>query len=565
MVSSVQQNVITASVQNPFAERKNDGSYYISAKTARDIFVTAEKNNEKKSLKTGLIIAGSAVAAALGVFLVVKGIPKNTYKWLQKWSQRLEEKVNKRKLNGESGPVTSFYNSLFKNINSLTDKSRGLNNVGTLKDLMFTELMYKNKTAKKVHNKITSLFERLARHSVNNAYKTSDEKFIKLFTSYENINKEILSANPNREITVNGITKKAFEWVEELNLRRNNIQNALNVGFGKSARNNRYRKMKKADEGLEDKVWQVLTDKADDKRADKVLTTFIAEDLLAADKMAITRTVDLSRNRITHNILDNYNVSKHALDNIASFVDPSDKVSSDLLKALRSNLSSYKKLSGPYEAEIRANVNKQIIDTLQLLAKRLSKASETFGYDKNAVDQVRVYVDEIINTLGTTSKGEFQELLTMYKALLPYDKYVKLRNNTNKAIHKFDKAIKTENDLFFDKLRDLKLGSGPTDVLSLISSVGTVALGLSLSDTKDERISALLKYGIPVIGGVGTSIAMTVGLVSGVKSIIYGFLSSMVINRIGTSIDKYRKEYNKKQTDIKHTAAVKAEINAQNA
>ncbi len=561
MVSSVQQSYI---VQNPFGVPKNDGRYYISAKTAKDIFVAAENDKNKKGERLGFIIVASSLAAALGVFVAVKGLPKNTYRWIQKWGQHLEDKVNKRKLAGKSGPVTSFYNSLFKNINTLTDKSRGLNNFGTIKDLMFTKLMYKNKYTKKIHNKITSLFERLAKRTVNKAYKKSDKQFTELFRTYSDTNKLILSVNPSREVTINGVTKKVSEWVDELGARQISIKNALNDGFGKSARNDRYIKMLDADNGLEERVWNVLVDKNDKKRADKLLTTFIAEDSLAADKMSIIRTTDSFRNKITHNITDNYNASKHALDNIASFLDPSDKISRELLKELRSGLLSYKKLSGPYEKQYREIANKEIVYNLKRLAGRLKETSDMFGYNKRAVNQVEAFVQEIENILCKSSKGGLQEVLSIYKGLLPYDRYVKLRNATNNAVNKFDKAIDVETDRFFDKLRDLKLGSGPTDVLSLLGSVGSVGLGLTLADNKEERTSALLKYGIPVIGGVATSIVMTVGLVSGVKSLIYGFLSSLLINRLGVEFDKHIKEYNKKQMDIQHNQVVKAEIVSKN-
>ena len=113
-------------------------------------------------------------------------------------------------------------------------------------------------------------------------------------------------------------------------------------------------------------------------------------------------------------------------------------------------------------------------------------------------------------------------------------------------------------------MRDLALGSAPTDVLSLLGSVAGVGVGLSMADTKEERKSAMLNYGIPIIGSLATSVVLTFGLVSGIKSMLIGLGSGAVMNRIGAALDKRRKAYNKEIEDNKHAENVKAEIQLQN-
>ena len=192
MIDSVQN--IKAQGQNPFADYKTKGNYYLTLETAQDIFETQEKNKEKKHKRVGLIIASSAIAAALGIFALTKGLPKNTYRWLQNLSQRLEENVNRRKLNGESGPVTSFYNYSLKKVLSFADKAKSINNFSSFKDLFLARVMAKNKYSKSLWQKITDLFENLARNSVNKAYRSSDKQFGKLFENYAQINQKILDS-----------------------------------------------------------------------------------------------------------------------------------------------------------------------------------------------------------------------------------------------------------------------------------------------------------------------------------------------------------------------------------
>ncbi len=560
MVSGI-PNIVNNQAKSPFSVIKNNNSgYYITQETAKDIYDAAEKNDEKKGKKLGLIITSSALLAAAGIFAITKGLPKHTSRWMQKWGQRLEEKINNRKVTGKSGPITSFYNYLFEKVTSFSDKSRGINNLGSLKDLLFTKLMSKNKFTQRIHQKITFVFERLARKSVLKSYGKANSKFDKLFGVYSSANKTILRTDPERLVMVNGVTRKVSEWVDELFVKQKNIKDILNNGFGKKAFQSRYLRMKKANVDLEEKVWTQMFSNLKDVKNNKTYSTFIAEDLLAGEKIAIAKDVNMFRRQITNSVMDNYFDSKQVVENIASFINPADKESLELIKLLRSKLATYKKLSGPNDKYLREQINEEVIKELKYIFKTISAGAKKYDYDEKKVKSVIDYVESLCSPLRKSSEWEIQELLAIYRELLPSSEYKKLLNKTNQALRRFDKAIKNENDLFFDKLRDLKLGSGPTDVLSILGSVGGVGLGLTMADNKDERISALLRYGIPVVGTVATSVALTVSLVAGFKSMLIGALSGMLIGDIGTRLDKYRKQFNKQQEDIKHANQVKAEI-----
>ncbi len=559
MVSGI-PNIVNTQTAGPFAGVKKENNYYITPETAKDIFEAAEKKNKEKGKRLGAIIASSALLAAAGIFAFTKGLPKNTYRWLQKWGQHLEEKVNRRKITGKSGPITSFYNYLFRKVGSFSDKSRGVNNLGTVKDLLFTKLMSKSKYTRKIHEKITTVFERLARRSVVRSYSKANSKFSKLFASFDEVNKEILRNNPHRLVTINGVTKTASEWVSEIVAKQGDVKTLLSKGFGKNALQSRYLRMKRADASLDDKVWTTMFTKPYDFKNNRSYSTFVAEDILAGDKIAINKDVNLFRNKISHNILDDYQDSKELVENIATFINPADKESLKLLEILRSKLVTYKKLAGPNDSTLRTSVSEELISGLKDISRTITEGCKKYNYDDKAIKSVYDYISKLEGTLGKNTDGEFQKLLKIYQELLPKEQYEKLLSKTNKTLNRFDKAIRNENDLFFDKLRDLKLGSGPTDVLSILGSIGGVGLGLTMADNKDERISAALQYGIPVVGGVATSVAMTVSLVAGVKSMLIGALSSLVIGDVGSRLDKYRKQINKQQEDIKHANEVKAEI-----
>ena len=94
---------------------------------------------------------------------------------------------------------------------------------------------------------------------------------------------------------------------------------------------------------------------------------------------------------------------------------------------------------------------------------------------------------------------------------------MKLKSHVNSAVKSLDKSIDIETVQYFDKARDLKLGSAPTDVLSIIFTAGAVGYYLNKAESKDDKYSVSLKYGIPAIGAIATSLYSTARLVAGGK------------------------------------------------
>lgn len=136
--------------------------------------------------------------------------------------------------------------------------------------------------------------------------------------------------------------------------------------------------------------------------------------------------------------------------------------------------------------------------------------------------------------------AKLDEMLEIYKRLAP-DEYVNIEKDCKKIVKNIDKSINIEAEQFFDKVRDLQIGSAPTDVLSILGSAGMIGYGLAKAKDNDERISVTLKAGIPVIGAVGTSLYCTARLISGGKAMAFGLLSGWILNKIGEQTDKFRK------------------------
>lgn len=163
-----------------------------------------------------------------------------------------------------------------------------------------------------------------------------------------------------------------------------------------------------------------------------------------------------------------------------------------------------------------------------------------------AEDYLHPYKTKMLNEttlLAKNSQEGLDEILKLYKEILPEKEYLQIEKQTKKAVKSLKKSINTETNKYFDKYRDLKLGAAPTDVISILGAGGAAAWFVGKSKDKDERISASLKYGIPAVGAIATSLYCSAKLIAGGKALIFGLLSGWVINKIGVVADDIRKQY----------------------
>ena len=196
-----------------------------------------------------------------------------------------------------------------------------------------------------------------------------------------------------------------------------------------------------------------------------------------------------------------------------------------------------------------ASLDQKIWDDAFSDVKKFAKDKKTYNTFK-AEDFVAEQKTKLINDVNQVRNNIAdkmnKEILAIYKNFLPDNDYAKIEKETHKTIKSLDKSIDLETDKLYDKLRDLKIGSAPTDALGVLTSIGVIGWGLKKADNKDERVSVALKYGIPAVGAIATSLYCTVGLVSGGTSLAVGLLSGMIINKIGVILDKSIKKYQEK-------------------
>lgn len=531
--------------QNPFAEFNSKKAKYYFATTklpqTRDSFLSEKIREDKETNRLGKTIAISALSVGAIILFLMRGLPKNAYKNLERWAQKLEAKLYKQRQNGQVGKLEEFYTFTLNKLTSFMSKAKSVNNFVAIKDISFEKLMSKNKYTKKIHRKITSIYEKIGRRTVNKSYEKAKSKMYGMFQTFEDFDDKILLNTRNGQELVEG--KAVKEWLDDIENLKTKIRRTWNSNFGQRSRNQRYEDMQNAVKTLSDDVWEATIGNLDNLGKKDVYESFIAEEMLAGKKLKLINGAKNPRYIITRDIDDIYNSSIDVVKNITSFVNPKDKASRELIKNLRLKLEDYKKLAGYSEAKKRTELNKEIQNILKKLSNSICENKKIYKYDTETVHQLSSQIQGIQDIMGDSGKGAIQEILTIYKKLMPREEYLKLKESANKTVKYMDSAITKETDNFFDMMRDLKMGSAPTDILSILAAIGAIGLGLSKSENKDQQYSVLLKAGIPAVGAIATSLYFSASLVSGGRAMLYGGISGLLISKAGSMLDEYRKKH----------------------
>ena len=168
---------------------------------------------------------------------------------------------------------------------------------------------------------------------------------------------------------------------------------------------------------------------------------------------------------------------------------------------------------------------------------------------ENVNKQGKLAVDALFgNKEGT--KGTYNEIVELLSQNISKEEADIIKNTVNKTEKSLRNANISECSEYFDKKRDLVLGSAPTDVVSAAILLCGSGVAIAAADNRDERISETITNTIPIIAGVGTSTALTSMLVSGSKGLIIGGLAGGIMSLIGSRADHFR---------LKAKAKIKAE------
>lgn len=537
MVNQVPIGSYNKNIFSDFALRPGGQTFMnTAAQTSSTVSNTESKKNRTKTL--AFAVGSSALLAGVGVLVLMRGLPKNTGNFLEKIKSFLEKRHEKNSLKG-SDRWNEFYIYSIRKINSFIDKSQSINNFASLKDILFKNLMVRSKFTTKIHSGISNFFEKISRKTVTSSYKNTGRKFEQMYTAFDNLDNAILKNNPNETFTYNGQIYTKRQLVAMARAKRIGVKHSVNAFMSESQLKDRYKYIKKITSNLYNQFWDEsfkdFWSKKNKFRRKEMWQTFIPETKIAKGKRSLADDVAAVRNKISYTDKDKINIINKHITLLEDLVAPSDKDGFDIIKKLKWFLKNPEGV----------NSNNEVF--LKELAKLRERPFEK-GLNETVINNQaklrETYIKSINDLLTKNKSGELQEMLEIYEKIAPYEVSL-IKPKVTKAVASFDKSLNLETVEFFDKVRDLELGSAPTDVLSILASGGMIAYGLTKAKDADEKWSVTLKAGIPIVGAIGTSLFCTARLISGGKSLLFGAISGLVIGKVGQIADNLRKKYSK--------------------
>ncbi|MGN0031524.1 MAG: hypothetical protein ACI37Q_06185 [Candidatus Gastranaerophilaceae bacterium] len=509
------------------------------------VIINPEEARKTKNLTIiGVSIGVATILTAAGLFFFLKGGPRNLPKYFRDFKNYLERKVQKSKLNNEG--KLSFKNNVYMSLIKLADSAQRkfevINNFTSFKDILFKKIMYISKIGSKIHNGITKGFENIGKLAVTGSYRKTSSKIYGL----KDVIPENYSGRMVSEVAyINGdkISKEeALKLAKRLNTE---LFDAYCKNFSAMAINNRYVKFKKALEELKIAFsdLRIFFSKG-------VYSEFMAEAALHDKKALLQDSVKACRKELSYSVKD---MAREIENRIVAMTDLFGYKETDKIKSLRDLCTKVKKYSkNPINNH---KLKDQIIEELDTLSTSLREAATSEGSNIENSEKILSELDNIRGIFTEFKQGKLEDILDIYRQLLPENDYKKVEKIYRKAIKSLDKSVKVETEDYTSKLRDLSLGSAPTDILTILGSLGVLGYQLKKSDDKDQRISISLKYGIPALAGIGTALYCNAKLFAGSKALIIASVSSLLVNRLGVFADDMRKKYFPK-TQSQNTVAV---------
>ena len=509
-----------------------------------DTIVNPNKTNHDK-LKTAGII-GSSVLVVGGIVLgLTRG--KLSKKLVGRLSELIEKsnyKIERLRQSPSNTLIDEYKLKFLQTANNGISRLRGaFFNITPLKDVMFKRVVQNKCKLDKPCNAITNTFRKLSFGTVKSAYRQANADLNAFADMILDINKKISSGEfkPQKPVI--------DQAVEALNKSANMLKMKFNHSFGEEALNKRNEELIQKFDGLSERVYDRVYGKLKDFVGDvDEWTTFVPEKLVAADKADIIASISAKKRSITNGPQDIIDNVSRILADVTQQINPKDTNSLNQIKTIKFLIERYKNIS----TQTSGIQRKDILDEMSQIFKDLNKINAlTTGkrmYSLSQLQKIRTCAKELQSIIKNDKKGAIEELLTTYKSILPESEYIKLKKAAIKTSKSLNKAVHKEGSEYVDKARDLAVGSALTDVaIGMGLPLATTTVAISVADTKQKKRSVVLKYGIPLLLGVGTSTLCTIALISGGYALMLGSAVSLIGNEVLERVDNYLiKQDNKK-------------------
>lgn len=516
----------------PASKNEEKSDEYLSTNPTKIIMTPDEARKTNNITTIGLSIGAATVLTAAGIFFFLKGGPKGLSKNFAKFKQYIEKLVLVSNLNTGSTP-NKWLLYLSKATEKVSKQFEAVNNFTSFKDMLFTKIMGLTKITGKIHEKITRAFEKIGRRAVVNAYKGTSGKLLETNILSESIVKRLMKGNTYEIIEIDGVRLTKAQWLTEIQKLNSEIVQSYNQHFSENPLRGRYHGMKKMLEDLYEQFKDMKIFVSMD-----TFKKFLAESTIAEQKALLQKGVRAGRHKLSYTLDDMASGSNTIILDIVKQLGFKDSKSIKKLAEIRGQIYRY---AG--DTIGNAHLKQKIVEDMASFGLEIERCLKDDKITPDQADKIFASLKDLQSSFSNFEEGKIQQLLAIYKKILPQNEYEKIAEAYGDTIKSLDKSIGIETEDFLSKLRDLRLGSAPTDILTILGSFGVLGYNLGKSKDNDQRQSIALKYGFPALAGIGVSLFCNARLYAGSKSLFFGAVSTWILNRIGEWSDNKLKAY----------------------
>ena len=154
-------------------------------------------------------------------------------------------------------------------------------------------------------------------------------------------------------------------------------------------------------------------------------------------------------------------------------------------------------------------------------------------------DKLMMHIDEYENLFANHKPGVIQDIRVLAGQVWGDKSEFDLNIKKKATVHSKDLNLALNRTInMFDKERDIVLGSGPADVLGLLSPVAIFGWTLYKDDSKDKKIGTSLELGIPIVGGMLVYLRTLALQYNGVKALATSAGVGVLLNLAGGLVYK---------------------------
>lgn len=497
--------------------------------------VEKKQKEEHKNQRLEVRILKIGLLTTLCVLIALKSPSKKIRSKVDQAGKNLIDKNIESMLSGKKGVM--FH--IRQGVKKMLDCSKAVFNLAPLKDVLMAKLMKKTKFSDKLAQGITNWFEKISFKTLRHSYGRTHEQLEVFFAHCAEAN-----------------AKLPKEQAEIVNSKIAKIREVYAKGFSETARRKRLTQIKrefdgldptgtrKIDDSLMNKVWHETYQSLKQFMKKTAYTTFISEELATKTKIKHAAEINDFKYQISNSLHTMCDDCFGILIHIDTFIKPDDKSVRDIIKRIANQLKSYK--NGINDKKLKGKESSLKLDITADLKQLDNVLKKSPHYKKSVVEEVSEQIKTQINRLENHKRGEINQIMKIYEGHLSPKEYDDIEKVAYATTNSLEKSVDMEENKMFEKIRDLKIGSAPKDVLLLLIPLISVGHGINKAETTDEKISVGIKYGVPIAGAIAITMVCTFGLISAGPSLLIGALSGLALNQLGVEVDNVIKRFKEK-------------------